>query len=685
MSEGTVEELRAEVTELRHETLLLRRRVDDLTGERPPAAPRTLPVIEAPPVASPASRLPRRPLPSVGELIDARVLAWLGGLATLIGLLLFLALATSHGWIDLPQRVGLAGGAAAALMLGGAWLHERRGQTEAAVAMVGTGTAGLLATLVVASEGYGLISPLVEVGGSIVVGAVATALAIRWAGEAIGALGLIGGLLSPMLVGAPSAGATVGVLFVATAAAIAVVVWRRWTWLAVAAVLASAGQWSLWLVSGHSTLVDILGLAAFASLGLAGAFATQWRATRSRLEPAAIALLTLNAAIGALIGVVALAASDAGAAITALWLATLAGAHVLPALGRRRTPPAFTELSCAVAVMLADLAFGLTAHGMVLVLGWSAAAIGCAWLVRRRDPSPAGSRLPRVGVAAHLGLVLVRVAVVAPPAALGADHSLQSLLAIATLAAALLACGQLSGPGHRAGRDALALAGLATIAYLTANVLHGPALVAAWSAEAIALCQLGRSAGDRLARIAGLAFVAGASTDATIALVPPVSLLTGTEQLLDGALTLGAVSVACLRVARTLDDRPGQRRWLLAGGAGTVLYLASVAVVSAFAQTSATSTSLDGLSIHQQGQVALSALWSVTGLLVLIAGLRLRWPRVRLAGLALLLICAAKVFLYDLSTLGSVERVISMIVLGLLLLAGAFAHQRLRPGQGWAR
>lgn len=107
-------------------------------------------------------------------------------------------------------------------MLGGAWLHERRGATEAAVAMVGTGTAGLLAALVVASEGYGLISPLVEVGGSIVVGAVATALAIRWAGEAIGALGLIGGLLSPMLVGAPSAGATVGVLYVATAAAIAV-------------------------------------------------------------------------------------------------------------------------------------------------------------------------------------------------------------------------------------------------------------------------------------------------------------------------------------------------------------------------------------------------------------------------------------------------------------------------------
>jgi uncharacterized membrane protein len=49
------------------------------------------------------------------------------------------------------------------------------------------------------------------------------------------------------------------------------------------------------------------------------------------------------------------------------------------------------------------------------------------------------------------------------------------------------------------------------------------------------------------------------------------------------------------------------------------------------------------------------------------------------AALGLLLLSAAKVFLYDLSTLTSVYRVTSFIVLGLLLLAGAFAYQRLRP------
>jgi uncharacterized membrane protein len=37
------------------------------------------------------------------------------------------------------------------------------------------------------------------------------------------------------------------------------------------------------------------------------------------------------------------------------------------------------------------------------------------------------------------------------------------------------------------------------------------------------------------------------------------------------------------------------------------------------------------------------------------------------------------VFLYDLSILTSIYRVISFLVLGGLLLAGAFAYQRLRP------
>ena len=75
----------------------------------------------------------------------------------------------------------------------------------------------------------------------------------------------------------------------------------------------------------------------------------------------------------------------------------------------------------------------------------------------------------------------------------------------------------------------------------------------------------------------------------------------------------------------------------------------------------------------------LSIAWSLVGLAVLIVGLKRRLPMLCSAALVWLMVTVAKVFLYDLSTLTSLYRVASFIVLGLLLLAGAFAYQRLRP------
>jgi uncharacterized membrane protein len=63
----------------------------------------------------------------------------------------------------------------------------------------------------------------------------------------------------------------------------------------------------------------------------------------------------------------------------------------------------------------------------------------------------------------------------------------------------------------------------------------------------------------------------------------------------------------------------------------------------------------------------------------LIVGLRTNNSAIRNGALGLLLATIAKVFLYDLSTLTSIYRVISFIALGLLLLAGAVAYQRLPP------
>jgi uncharacterized membrane protein len=106
--------------------------------------------------------------------------------------------------------------------------------------------------------------------------------------------------------------------------------------------------------------------------------------------------------------------------------------------------------------------------------------------------------------------------------------------------------------------------------------------------------------------------------------------------------------------------------------AAAIVYFFSVAIVDQLG------VAPDG-SPQQDGQVILSAVWSLTGLGALIYGLLRDDRRLRLGGLGLLGIAVFKVFFYDLSELESIYRVLSFIALGLLLLAGAFAYQRLRP------
>jgi uncharacterized membrane protein len=110
-----------------------------------------------------------------------------------------------------------------------------------------------------------------------------------------------------------------------------------------------------------------------------------------------------------------------------------------------------------------------------------------------------------------------------------------------------------------------------------------------------------------------------------------------------------------------------------------LLYLGSTEIVTAFQPGGAEGlhTGL-AVGVRQQGQVLLSAFWGLCGFAALWVGLRGNSRVVRLGGLGLLCLATAKVFLYDLSTLGSDYRVASFIALGLLLLTAAFVHQRMR-------
>jgi uncharacterized membrane protein len=210
------------------------------TGSAPSPAPER-PVaskVVTPKVAvAAAQHVSRTPLPTAAQrpgledLLAGRLLAWAGGLAVLVGIVLLFAVAVSRGWIGEGARTLMAGVVSFSLVAAGAWLHERRGRTDAALAATAAGLGGLFVTAVVAARLYELVPAEVGTLAALATGALATALALRWRAPGIAALGILGGLLAPVLVGAPQDGGTTAILLAAAVSAAAVCVRERWDWL----------------------------------------------------------------------------------------------------------------------------------------------------------------------------------------------------------------------------------------------------------------------------------------------------------------------------------------------------------------------------------------------------------------------------------------------------------------------
>ncbi len=74
----------------------------------------------------------------------------------------------------------------------------------------------------------------------------------------------------------------------------------------------------------------------------------------------------------------------------------------------------------------------------------------------------------------------------------------------------------------------------------------------------------------------------------------------------------------------------------------------------------------------------LTVAWGLEGIALLAAGFPLNDRTQRLSGLALLLFCLLKLFGYDLRHLDTLPRIISLIALGLILLAVSWIYTRFR-------
>jgi uncharacterized membrane protein len=430
----------------------------------------------------PATPAPVRERVSLEDLLGGRVLAWVGGAAVVLGVVFFLVMAASRGWIDEPTRTLLALVGSSALLAAALWLHERQGRTQAALAAAATAIAALYATLVAATQLYELVSAPVGLAFAALVGATATLLAVRWREQVVAGVGVVGALLAPVLVDAGTDHVTLGFVVVALAAAVGVLVWQRWSWLRVVVLLVTLPQLAAWLADDNALGLELAVLGGFWLLFAVAALGYELRVPVTTLRLVSASVLLLSAATLAGAGWLVLhdAGHDRGATA---WVVAAAALHVgvaLPAY-RGRMSDEVAALLVAVGTALAGVGLALALDGPALVVGWAAEAVVLGY-VARRFGDPRG----HVGAAAFLALATVAtLAGEAPPEGLrvAVDGFASAAVSVAVVGAAAAALAWLTRD-LVVDRPVQPWQAYAAVAAAAAVYLPSLALVAAFGGDA---------------------------------------------------------------------------------------------------------------------------------------------------------------------------------------------------------
>ncbi len=461
-------------------------------------------------LAPPATRVK----PKLEDQILSRLPGWIGSVALFLAGAFLVKFTFDRGLLGPTARVALGILFGVALVVGGE--IARRRYATIAQGLSAAGIADLYASLLAGVTLYHLIPRALGFGLLAAVTATAVVLSLRH-GVLIAALGLVGGFLSPALIGStePNAPALFSYLFLLEVGLLLAARPKRW-WPLAALTLAGATAWSLAWIGFFLKPGDEATLGLFL-LGTVGAFlaAATWRAEDDTWGPApARWWLTISAsALGALLlaGLVWRAGFGtlewvffgiltAGTLVLARfeersralpWFAALLGLALLSgwadrpdvALGGVRTTAFLFGglVALGAYAVLWTVAKG-AAHWAALASGAAAAYFLCAWSITRAAP-------PSVG----WGVVALVLAVV--------------WIAMTIPVARRLAAGAADAEPDRDARLAVAALAAGATFFISAAVpfeLDRFALTVAWALEVAALAWIG----ERL-RVRELRWLAG--------------------------------------------------------------------------------------------------------------------------------------------------------------------------------
>jgi uncharacterized membrane protein len=361
-------------------------------------------------------------------------------------------------------------------------------------------------------------------------------------------------------------------------------------------------------------------------------------------------------------------------AITAVW--SLAGlVAVIVAIHRRSFITlvlSFAWLALVAGKVVAfDVAtLGQTQYGISLLIIGTAALL--AGLVRELT---AGDELTFEGAGAivfSLAALLAGGLVLVPEEFVGIDGHGVVLVSTGGLYT-LLAAGAFTRPNRRDLTTLLWTLGLAVAAVGEGMLLDGSWLVLAWTLTAAVLAVLSVKVDELRLQLASLVYLFIGALFTLAEQTPPSHLVVARAHPGHGLVSLVLVVAATSTLAWALGWYERYRDVALWAAGALSVYGASLAILEAMQRISPQGVHTD----FQRGHTAVSAFWGLLALVSLYAGLKKRRRVLRVGGFILFAISLGKIFLYDLPSLSSVQRALSFLAVGAVLLLGGFFYQRL--------
>ena len=207
--------------------------------EPPVISPPPLPVAPPPPPlprtsATAPSRARAKPTINWEQFMGAKLFAWIGGFALLLGIALFIKLSFDNGWISPELRVAMGFVTGAGLIVGGVFL-TRKGYTTPAQTLVAVGVVSLYVVTFACNSIYhfAFFGPLPTFALMTLITAAAFFLAVRLNAQVVAILGIVGGFLTPILIntGHDNPAGLFGYVTLLDLGLIAVALHRRWFYL----------------------------------------------------------------------------------------------------------------------------------------------------------------------------------------------------------------------------------------------------------------------------------------------------------------------------------------------------------------------------------------------------------------------------------------------------------------------